>query len=210
MTPNINLCQSHTKTYLNNTDFKLAWCRQSKFLKLSIAILLKIVFKALSNKYFNKNCIPSRCEYPGASKCKKDDSRALVKAYLNQYFDLIKQYFYLQQINDIKASCSPDTEETECLDKLQKHQDKNEAHCGQYCRNLAMYKTSKTFYTSPEYADFFNDIKKIANNEDLVALSFFTNSMLVDYPSLARKWQNVYQLLTNTTYPCNVGNLPFF
>ncbi|XP_013168628.1 PREDICTED: uncharacterized protein LOC106118514 [Papilio xuthus] len=115
-----------------------------------------------------------------------------------------------QPINDIKASCLPNTEEEECLRKLRMYREVNFEQCFEYDRNLELYEKAKNFFNDPQFIDFYKDITEISDNDDEVALSYFINIALVKFPNLIEKGRDILRTRAYTNYPCNSLNLPLY
>ncbi|XP_013168724.1 PREDICTED: uncharacterized protein LOC106118601 [Papilio xuthus] len=115
-----------------------------------------------------------------------------------------------QPINDIKASCPPKAKQKDCLEALKKYHKANRASCKEYDRNLRLYDKYIEYVTDPEFTDFVTDIFAVSDNGDKAALAYFTYVMLIEYPEAVEKGREAYKMRANTTFPCNVYNLPLF
>ncbi|KPJ17996.1 hypothetical protein RR48_02767 [Papilio machaon] len=123
-----------------------------------------------------------------------------MRAYLTHLRDVISQ-----PINDVKASCSPKTTQSDCEDALKKCHKMNKEKCSDYDRNLDLYQKSRHFFAGDEFGRFVKTLPEVFENGDEMALAFFVDMVLVEFIDLVIEGRNLYRMLTYNSYSCYVS-----
>ncbi|CAK1601310.1 unnamed protein product [Parnassius mnemosyne] len=110
-----------------------------------------------------------------------------------------------QPINDVLASCKPDTFEKECQITLQNYRTKNEKICKGYYKNVEVYNRAMNWANREDSIDYIEELTQKSNRKlkDIEALNFFEIAATKKYKNALEELRNIFMQVKNDIFNCN-------
>ncbi|XP_013168723.1 PREDICTED: uncharacterized protein LOC106118600 [Papilio xuthus] len=116
---------------------------------------------------------------------------------------ILLQSVIQQPLTDVKASCLPNTAQSECDMNLNKTHNYGEDYCYGYYKNVELYDILTSSQQASNRARFMKHLLRHRRGSDEQALSFFEKAATRTYKDFFCDMNEVYKMMLQDYFPCN-------
>ncbi|CAG5058862.1 unnamed protein product [Parnassius apollo] len=110
-----------------------------------------------------------------------------------------------QPINDVLASCKPETYDEECQIMLKHYRTRHEKQCKGYYKNVEVYNSITNWANQEDTIDYIEELTRRSNRKesDTEALDFFENAATKKYRNVYKEFRDIFMQVKNDFFNCN-------